>query len=310
MVANVRIKKGGKMKRVLLISVLFLFFLAGCAGEKSLTGNIVAQGTRLSYAPSIGDTLLYKSSSDIVTEFSEKGYNKRIHRKSDSWTRFTTERLNDDGSISFRVFFDKSEGSVIEGGSMKPDTSQNELIGDYLAIVVDSSGQMLDWNGLDNVGMDESGVDRGEAIANGYATYQIEYFPARNLKIGDTWQKVVNTNTTTRDGVATNKTVKNYTLKDFVEYGGHRCAKIETKVAITVTGSGTTEQEGEIYSYEVAGTGDGKGMLYFDFEKGCVVKNNISWMIEFTIDQTNESTGEHQQVTYYEEDRTKTELLE
>jgi len=298
------------MRKVLVISVLFLFLLSGCVGEKHLTGDIIVQGTRLSYAPSVGDTLSYKSSSDVVTEFSEKGYSKRIHRKSDSWTRFITERLNENGSISFRVLFDRYEGSIIENGTMKPDTSQNELVGDYLAIVVDSSGQMVDWNGLDNVGMDESGVDRGEAIANGYATHQIEYFPARNLKIGDTWQKVVNTNTTTRDGVATNKTVKNYTLKDFVEYSGHRCAKIETKVTVTVTGSGTTEQEGETYSYEVAGKGDGKGVLYFDFERGCVVKNDISWMIEFTIDQINESTGEHQQVTYYEEDRTKTELLE
>ena len=300
------------MRKIYLMFALILMIglFAGCGGDKKLTGEVLTEGTMIGYAPAEGQTLHYRSDSDELTEFTEKGYHSSTLSKTTSYEAFTVDSVNEEGVTAVTYSFLSSETGVFQNGQFQIQDEEDELIGQSLTIVVGPEGDLLKWSGLEDLEITDSGMDRGEMMASNYASIFFDHFPTdRKLKIGDTWKRENSMNVSTKEGEMNQKTTKTYTVENFVIRDGHKCAKCDIKIIIENTGEGTTENEGKTYNYYNEGRGEGNGTLYFDFENGYPVYSSHNWIVDFTITSVETQTQEENSFSYYQEQKVTNELV-
>lgn len=299
-------------KAIYLISMLLILsiIVIGCGAEKQLTGDYVTEGVKISYAPAEGKTVYYRSDSDDLTEFSEKGYTQSTLSKTTSYESFTVNYVRSD-TTSVSYGFLSEEVGIFQNETFEIQEEESDLIGQKLTIVIGPDGKLVDWSGLVDIEPSESGIDRAEMMASNYASIYYDYFPPRKLKVGDTWTRENSMNVTTEKGDMNQETIKEYELVDFVEYQGHPTAKCEVEITIDNTGEGTvTDDQGKEYAYYNEGKGEGKGTVYFDFEAGYPVYSTFNWIVDFTITSVDMETQEENVLTYYNEQKVSYTLVD
>lgn len=294
---------------ILTLAFLMIIMIAGCGGEKKLTGDYAESGVKLSYAPAEGKTIFYRSDSDDLTEFSEKGYSSSTLSKSTSYQSFTVNYVREDTtSITYGFLYE--DVGVFQNGAYQKSEEESDLIGQELTIVVDPEGKLVNWSGLVDIEPDDSGIDRGQMIASNYSSIFFDYFPPRKLKVGDSWENENTMNVSTKEGDLTQNTTKEYEVVDFVEYKGRPTAKCKVSITILNTGEGEVEDgEGKQYAYFNEGKGEGKGTVYFDFESGYPVYSTFNWIVDFTITSVDQETQESNEFTYYNEQKVSYTLV-
>ena len=283
------------MKRVIILLLtvsLFASMFIGCGGEKKLVGDYAVSGLKVSYGPAAGKTLYYRSDSDDLTEFSEQGYSSSTLSKSTSYESFTVDFVKND-TTSITYGFLHEEVGVFQNGAFQNQDEESEMIGQELTIFVDPEGKLIDWSGLEDLEIDESGIDRGEMIASNYSSIFFDYFPTEPLKIGSTWTRENTMDISTKEGEMHQNTTKVYTVKDFVEKNGHPSVKCDVKITLLNTGEGMVEQDDKSYAYFNEGKGEGKGTIYFDFEGGYPIYTTFNWIVDFTITSVDQTVRSH-----------------
>jgi len=292
------------MKRVILL--IMLIETALIAGdEKKLLSSLKENGAVLSYAPSVGKSLIYKSSSDNIIEYYAKDMTHSVRSNTTKSDTFMVEKVDSTGGIKFTVRFGKVSSTVLEGGEIKEAEESNELEGQSLTIELDGYGKIVDWTGLATIGFNEAGIDEGELIANSYATFGILHLPTETLKVGSSWTRTFPTKLSTKKGSVNQDIEKVYTLKGFEIKDKHICAKIGVDVKITVSGEGEITDGGERVKYSTKGNGKGKGEVYFDIQGGYLYKGSTNWILDYEI---KTETGER--VTYSQETKESWTLVE
>ncbi len=295
---------------LLTLTAVLSVMIMGCGGEKKLTGDYATTGVKISYAPAVGKTVYYRSDSDDLTEFAEKGYSSSTLSKSTSYQSFTVNYVRGDTtSVTYGFLFE--EVGIFQDGAYKKENEESDLIGQELTIVIGPDGKLVDWSGLVDIEPGESGIDRGEMIASNYASIFFDYFSPEVMKVGETWTRENSMDVTTKEGDMNQQTVKDYEIVDFVEYNGHPAAKCDVKITIMNTGEGTVEDEnGKEYAYYNEGKGQGKGTVYFDFEAGYPVYSTFNWIVDFTITSVDMETQEESEFTYYNEQKVSYTLVD
>jgi hypothetical protein len=292
-----------KATLILTAIIVLASIFAGCGGEKKLAGNYAETGVKLSYAPAVGKTFYYRSDSDDLTEFSEKGYSQSTLSKSTSYQAFVVDYVRSDTtSVTYSFLYE--DVGVFQNEAFQKSEEQSDLIGQKLTIVIDPEGKLVSWSGLSDIESDGSGIDRGEMIASNYGSIFFDYFPPEPLKVGSKWTRDNAMNVTTKDGDLTQKTTKDYEVLDFVEYKGRPTAKCRVNITILNVGEGTVEdKDGKQYAYFNEGKGQGKGTVYFDFESGIPVYSTFNWIVDFTITSVDQETQEKNEFRYYNEQK-------
>ncbi|MBN2542710.1 hypothetical protein JXI42_07560 [bacterium] len=301
------------MRRIIawiLILMFISFLVITCGGGKKLATEYFQNGVMISFKPSVGDTLPYKKDADILAEVSSPQGSQSSLAKTSDWRRVLVDEVKDNGEMTITVFFDKSEAGEFVNGQYIPSEDEDELVGEFLRVTLDSTGLLKDWNGLEGLGYDESGIDQGQEMANTFSAISLDYFPNKRVNVGDTWNKKTENSVNTEKGNTTRTTEKKYTVEDFVMYKGHKCAKLKVNITLTVSGEGEGEYEGDLYSSWSEGKGDGKGTTYFDFENGYLVESDLHWMLEFQITNMNQTSKEKTNYSFYQEQTANYKLQE
>jgi hypothetical protein len=276
--------------------------VSGCGGEKKLIGDFENDGIVVSYAPASGEKIFYRSDSDNLTEFSEKGSHQSTLSKTTSWESFYIDSVKN-GITAVTYGFIASETGIFQNGMYEQQDEEDEIIGQKLTIVVNPDGELIDWSGLEDLELDDSGIDRGEMTASNYASIYFDSFPIEPIKIGSTWKRENKMDVSTKEGDMHQSTTKTYTAQDFVEKDGRPCVKCKIEIVIDNTGEGSVKNEGKTYYYYNEGRGEGKGTIYFDFESGYTIHSTFNWIVDFTITSVEEQTQEENSFSYYQEQK-------
>ena len=306
------VTKGERMKKcsvLFLLVVSIISFFIGCGGEKKLVGAIPAEGIVVSYEPAAGKTVFYRSDADVLTEFTEKGYHQSSLSKTTRYESFTINSF-ESGVTSITYGFLNSETGIFREGVFEMQDEEDDLIGQELTISVDENGDLVKWSGLEDLEVDDSGVDQREMLASIYASIYLDHFPPERIKVGSTWKRENSMDVSTSEGDMHQSITKTYTVEDFVEKNGYPCVKCKIKIVFENTGEGTTEGEGEEYAYYNEGVGEGNGTVYFGFESGYTVYSTFNWIIDFTITSVNQNTQEEGEFTYYQEQKVTYNLVD
>jgi len=298
-----------KLTILLILLPVICLLVAGCGGETKLTGDFVNTGVKVSYSPAQGKTLHYRSDSDNLTEFTEKGYHQSTLSKTTNYQSFSvTDFKNDTTTLEYNFLF--SETGIFQNGMYKKQEEEDELIGQKLSITVGPEGNMIGWAGLEDLEITDSGLDRGQLMASNYASIYLNHFPTEPIKVGSKWKRTNTMEVTTEDGIISQNVIKSYVVEDFVSKDEHPCVKCRITIEIDNSGEGTAENEGKHYNYYTEGKGQGNGTIYFDFENGYPVYSNFNWIVDFTITNVEVETQEEGSFTYYEEDNVTNTLVD
>ncbi len=284
--------------------ILFAVILLLLAGEKKMEQRMF-----LSYAPSGEKGLIYESKSDGIVQVFVEDYSQTSQTHSTSTDTFFYLGEDSLGRKSFRIGFGEVEATVITGGEIKTDETQTELEGESLTLIVNKDWQLEEWRGLEGMGYDDAGIDRGELVANIYAAFTLVHLPDSAVYKGYTWEREFSLGQDTERGKVFQDIKKRYKVKKFTEKDGHNCVEITLNVELVVRGEGKMTAEGEEYSYWSKGKGKGKGKLFWDYENGYLYKGSTNWLIDFEI-TTESASGKVEKLTYSQETKLTNQLVE
>ncbi|HHS51074.1 MAG TPA: hypothetical protein ENN07_08170 [candidate division Zixibacteria bacterium] len=297
-----------KFIAMILIALAIGSFFFGCGKDKKLTGDFIEHGVVVSYKPAEGKTIYFRSDSDNLTEFTQRGYHQSTLSKTTSWESFKIDSVSDNMTAVTYTFLG-SETGIFQSGQYQQQDEESETIGQSLSIIVDEDGKLIDWSGLEDLDIDESGVDQGEMMASNYASIYFDHFPTEPIKVGSRWERHNSMTVSTDEGDMNQSTIKRYIVQDFVLRDGHPCVKCKVEIVIDNTGEGMVESEGKSYQYFSEGKGQGTGTIYFNFEDGHPVYSTFNWILDFTIASVDLSTNEESSFTYYQEQKVTYNLI-
>ncbi|GEM_PF-1653872 len=300
-----------KKKLILLvITILLSLVLLDCGGGKSLVGDFVKEGVKVSYAPAVGDTFYYRQNTDSRTEFSVKGNFSSTLSKTRSYESFTVNSVvNDTTEVTYKYLF--TETGVFRSGSYEKSDEEDPTIGQTFTIIVGPDGKLVNWRGLDDLEFDsESEIDRGEMIASDYACLYFDHFPPEPIKIGSTWERENTMEISTEKGEMHRRATKTYTVDDFVLRDDRKCVKCRINIEINNESEGTGASEEGTFSVRNEGRGEGNGILYFDFETGIPTYSSINWTMDFKQLAVDNQTQEEYEFTYYQEQKVVYSLVD
>jgi len=176
--------------------------------------------------------------------------------------------MPDDGSIVRSLTYTGFTMGTISGtGSLRPDPVADEYVGENVQFTIDKDGLLTDWRGLDGItGMTVEGNNYTDFIMQ-QLTEMYQPFPDHALKVGDTWQRSIETSIPVGGGDLANKIQVDYELVGFGGKSGRNCARIKTKYSIA--GSADGRRRGRFWIDVI---GEGSGEIWFDYTAGVLVE--------------------------------------
>ncbi|MBN2775136.1 MAG: hypothetical protein JXR31_12845 [Prolixibacteraceae bacterium] len=266
------------MKKSIFKSLFFagiiVVFLTSCGTQKNVLTVAKNSGVKLQYSfPD--DYINYKQVQDIKQEIDAMGQLINIDINSD--VDFLTRKnsvVGDDEKIDIKMNSAKMSISAM-GQNMDPDLS--ELEGKEFHMVIAKNGKEVDTHEADAIIFQTSPEEKSN-LGMMFSTIFPD-LPDKPAKIGDSW---ASTDTIAfKDGDRFTNIVSNnhYTLNDFVDFEGKKCAEVITKYDGKITGKSFSQ--GMELNIKMTLTGDGK--FYFDFENGILIKDNTVGKAEGTI---------------------------
>ena len=279
----------------LFITLITLFLLAS------------SNEVKLSYEESEGKELVYRTRNNGIVQIFVEGYSKTSQTNSVSTDTFTYLGEDTLGNKEFLIAFGDVEATKIIDGEISPDEDKLELVGEKLRLKVTPDWKLEQWYGLETLGYDEAGMDRGKLTANTYLAFTLTHLPDKPVTEKSKWEYKFPLELDTERGKMIQNVTKSYEVKKFRERNGHNCVEIEVKVDVAIEGEGETFQEGQNYKYWSKGKGKGKGKILFDYENGYIFEGSTNWLIDFEI-VTEAEDGNTEKMMYSQETKQTLEL--
>lgn len=247
-----------------MLIVLLIALLAGCAAKKAFWWGDVKKGLILEYRMPQDQALKYQFTSNMIQDMDVAG--QTIKNIIDLNLLFSTKSKGLEQSNHLLLVAIDSAKTDIESsqGNFSPDMSS--VLGKSFHITLSPLGKELKITGADSIIYNS--VQGEQNLAPNFQTI----FPdlsGKPVKIGDTW--------TTNDTININQGqmemrmtfVSVNTLQGLETVAGHECAKITAKTTGKLEGEG--EQMGANLYFE--GDIEGKDTWYFAYKKGIFVKS-------------------------------------
>lgn len=250
------------MKKLVVMLALGALLSMSCGGGGG--GGVAPSEVTLEYKSLENADIKYKANTNIDTN---------VGGQTSTWLSETRASvavvdMPDDGSIVRSLSYTGyTMGSISGTGSLSPDPTADEYIGENVQFTISGEGVLTDWRGLDGItGMTVEGNNYTDFIMQ-QLTEMYQPFPDRTLKVGDTWQRNIETSIPVGGGDLANKIQIDYELVGFGEKNGRNCANIETEYSIT--GSAEGRRRGRFWIDVV---GEGSGEIWFDYTAGVMVE--------------------------------------
>lgn len=267
------------MKKLLIGLMLLTLVSLSCGGGGS---SVVPGEVVLKYQSLDNEYVQYKANTNIDTN---------IGGQTRTWMSETKASvkiidMKEDGTIVRSLKYDDFTMGEISGtGTLVPNPSADDYIGESVQITIDGEGKLVDWKGLDGVsGMTvEGNAFRDFIIQQLDEMYQP--LPDHPLTVGSKWQRIVSTTIPVGGGDLLNRNQIDYELVGFGKKGGRECARIKTKH--TVTGDASGRRRGKFW---ITVVGDGSGEIWFDYANGLMVE--YSKKVTLTREYSYERAGE------------------
>lgn len=251
------------MKYLVWLVLLGLVFYMGCGGKAAV--STAPQTVTLAYKQMGGQSSQYKMTSSVTVN---------LEGSTSSWISDITysarvDSIAPDGVITRRLTFDAF--SIVEqsGGKFTPDNEAAGYKGQYLWLKLGPAGEVLDWRGLDGIhSYTAEDRDLKNVLVQQMATL-FQPLPKDEVSVGSTWQNAIEIPVTIRGGEFKQKVTADYQVVGFGQRSGRSCVKIQAKATYEGEGSGTRATDKKFW---VDSQGQGKGMVWFDYENGLLVE--------------------------------------
>jgi hypothetical protein len=242
-------------------------------------------------------TLVYRSLDNADVQYkANTNIDTNIGGQTRTWMSETRASvavvaMPEDGSIVRSLTYnDFTMGEISGTGTLVPNPSADEYVGESLQFTIDKDGNLTDWKGLDGIsGMTvEGNAYRDFIVQQLHEIYQP--LPDYPVSVGGKWQRDVETMIPVGGGDLINKIQIEYELVGFGRKSDRDCARIKTKY--TIMGSAQGRRRGKFW---LTSTGEGTGEMWFDFVAGVLVEYDIKETI--TRDLRYERAGEEDVAT-------------
>jgi len=254
---------------ILVLSLLFLSFKTSVQKEYTLV-----------YKPEVGSKFTILSSSDFEQSVDMMGQEMVTTSITETENIFETKSIDDEGNINFEVEFKVYNQSVKNPQFGDRDIDFSELIGKKVNITITKKGNPILYEGFEDLPA-IAGAMQGasaESFKRGFDNV-FPKLPEEAKKIGDSWTK--KEEDVVPQGAFDLNTITNteYTIAEEVKKDGFDCLKIDYKVTVSISGTG--EQQGQQMALEM--DGEGEGTLFFAYKKGMFLSRESSNLMEGTI---------------------------
>jgi len=259
-------KKSNFVTGLFVTGVAIIFMCSGC-GTQNLLTKARKSGVMLEYKfPE--SYMTYKQVQDIGQEIDAMGQLIDIDIVSN--VDFQTKKNSDMGEdVKIDMKLNSITMSVnAMGQQMNPDLA--ELDGKEFHMVVSKNGEEVDTHEADEI-VFQTSPDEKSSLGMFFNTFFPD-LPEQPVKINDTWTSVDSLSFKDGDRFTTIITNNTFTLTDFTELDGVNCAVVTSKYDGTMKGKSYSQG----MELDIDGTITGEGTWYFDFENGCLVKDNTT----------------------------------
>lgn len=245
--------------RVLGAIIVMLPIVWSACGEKSM---------KLQLKFNEGDEYKYQltQNSKTTTEFMGK------KMEMPSTTEITlTQKVEkvDQGIGDLIITYDSFNMEMNVGGKQIPSNMGKSMVGKTEKMKLSEDGEILEPHGIKSmVALQGLGSDINSMFFSLYP-----HFPERALKVGESWTQKQEIPQSQMGLVIET----NYTLSKKEERNGYNCVVIDYTVSLNIQG-------GEQEKMKVEGSGEGKGITYFAFEKGLLIGSEVEMDLKMAID--------------------------
>jgi len=266
------------------------FFVAVIICANVLT---VRAQTAFKYKMKAGEKLKYRSVRDVDQLQGNPGGEFKIVISIHSLVTLDAEQVNSTG-ITYTTSFDKCAMHVRApaAGINDTDITLTPLLGKRTRKTMTRSGRTLSSAIVDKPDIRDQLQHVLAPNADGMMNV-IEEFNSSPVQRGESWN-LIERETTPQgtNGAIDNVTTLNCTYTRNVDTLNHKCAVISCKIAQDIKGDvkdGNTD-------IKIAGTGKGKGTIWFDVEKGVLVADDSKVTINRTVTNDVETNKEEIQL--------------
>ena len=292
------------------------FLLLGCGGglpEVDLSDQYLNKEITLSYRPSIGTTYSQLSSFSSNQDVKYGRGTLSFHMRGDRKIDVTVVGVDEDATTQVSAKYGEAHASIFRHGrELNADEAEKllrKLTGRTLNVWIGADGELIKWGGLKGLGWGENQADLGEITANTFVTSFL-VLPKKPVSLGHTWERTFEMPIKTKRGEMAIVSHQRYTLEKVVELGSHRCARISYEVLQTIEGEGESEAEGKTTFYRIDGEGEGTGVIYFDLDRGAMMRRVTQTSTEYEAATREASSNEEEFQTIHEFTKDEVKLLE
>ncbi len=199
---------------------------------------------------------------------------KQMKIAQDNQVSMKVREVSPEGPISMDFKYEIATQSFSQAG-MPPQNQISPLQGKTVQVTLNERGEVTDIEGLQGIAGGQ-GIDLKETFR-----YLNPQLPEKRIKKGQSWTQEGEV-PVEGGGAAMLMNIKTvYTLEGFEKIGSYDCARVGTSTEVKFNLKAMAAFQGD-----GGGGGTGKGVLYFAFREGKVIKSSIDMdtNINFTMD--------------------------
>jgi hypothetical protein len=263
-----------KVQSILLLGILMLMILVGCAAKKSFWGD-PDTGLILQYRMEKDEVVSYNLSEVITQTMDMMGQSMEVVSNKDFLFSMQSKKAGDN-KYYLNVTMDSMSVNVESPqGEMAGDVS--EAIGKSFTMSVSSMGQEGNFEGIELIQY-SLGPQGKRGIRSDFEAF-FTNVPGEPLKVGDTWpsQDTLHINEQGMEMVLSFNYENKLTGLETVH--GFECAKITSEYTGSVEGGGN--QQGMDMTFE--GDSEGTTTWFFAYKEGMFIQQTTEGFTEATI---------------------------
>ncbi|MDD5746290.1 MAG: hypothetical protein PHO30_03400 [Candidatus Omnitrophica bacterium] len=252
------------MKKTSTIVVLFFFILSitvpGWAQDKIKLKYDFQVGTKLNYRMSVDGDVLIEIAGNQGAAMSK---NAARMQGLFNYTHEVAARNDDEKTVTLNIAYGKSYMNTIVSNNVVPNPDVPQLEGKVAVVTVSENGDIKDYR-----------LPQGlpPALQNADFKKMFTDFPARELRVGESWFSNVKTvDDNNADFTVTNSADTTYTVMGIEKKGAYECVKVE--IAATTVSSTTSKKPELIINGAVEGRVE--GVIFFELKHGFVVYSQL-----------------------------------
>ncbi|MFH1093761.1 MAG: hypothetical protein V1739_06385 [Candidatus Omnitrophota bacterium] len=191
--------------------------------------------------------------------------------------------VNSNGSLAkINVIYGPSYMNTIVNNQVIPNTDVPHLNGKIARVTVSNEGKISDF---------ELPVGLPASLQNADFKKMFLIFPARNLRVGESWmENSESVNDDNENFSITNTVNSTHTLLGIEKKGGYECAKVK----ILASTSTITKSKNSQLKLDGNAQGRVEGMIYFELASGYIVYSDLNTKINNIVVTQTAIEGENQ----------------